>query len=154
VDNKIREVLAAKGSQVQTVAPDTTVLEAVQRMNEHGIGSLVVIKGSRPIGMFTERDVLRRVVSGGRPADSTPVREVMTTNVVIVSPDVAVSDAMAIVTETRCRHLPVMEDDRMVGLISSGDLTKWVTRNQAQDIQHLIEYINGPHVADSVRPPP
>jgi CBS domain-containing protein len=152
--SRIREVLASKGTVVHTASPHMMVVEAVQRMNEHGIGALVVLDGQRPVGIFSERDVLRRVVARGRDAESTPVRDVMTTNVVVVPPDMDVEDTMAVITETRCRHLPVMEEGRMVGLISSGDLTKWVTQDQARDIQDLIEYINGPHAADSVRPPP
>ncbi|MFW6051124.1 MAG: CBS domain-containing protein [Myxococcota bacterium] len=149
----VRRVLEAKGSDVQTAGPNEPVVDAVARMNDHGIGALVVVDGGRPVGVFTERDVLRRVVAEGRDPRATRVQDVMSTDVVVIAPHVTVEEAMSVITERRCRHLPVVEGGRMVGLISSGDLTKWVTRNQARDIQDLVEYINGPHVRDSVPPP-
>jgi CBS domain-containing protein len=154
MDTKIREILEAKGTEVCTASPTTPILEAVHLMNTHGVGSLVVMERDQPVGMLTERDVLRRVVGQGRPPADTRVRDVMTAPIVAVSPDITVQQALTVVTEARCRHLPVMEGGRMVGLLSSGDINKWMSRDQAKDIQDLIEYINGPYATESVRPPP
>jgi CBS domain-containing protein len=154
MDTKIREILEAKGTEVQTASPNMPLVDAVHRMTSHGVGSMVVVESNRPVGMLTERDVLRRVVGQGRAPAEIRVRDVMTAPVVAVSPDITVQQALAVITEARCRHLPVMEGGRMVGLLSSGDLNKWMSRDQAKDIQHLIEYINGPYATESVRPPP
>lgn len=154
MDTLLRHVLATKGTEVQTAAPTMTVFDAVQRMNTHGVGSLVVVEGGHPVGMLSERDVLRRVVGRGRDPLDTRVRDIMTSPVVAVSPDITVEQALHVITEARCRHLPVMKEGRMVGLLSAGDLNKWQSRDQAKDIQDLIEYINGPYVAESAPPPP
>ncbi|MFW6086413.1 MAG: CBS domain-containing protein [Myxococcota bacterium] len=153
MQEQVRRVLDDKGGEVHTTTPDTTVIDAVTAMNDHGIGALVVMRGSKPVGMFTERDVLRRVVAEERSPTTAKVGDVMSTDVVSIGPDVTVEEAMSVITQRRCRHLPVIEERRMLGLISSGDLTKWVTRNQARDIQDLVEYINGPHARDSAPPP-
>ena len=136
-------VLQHKGSTVQTVAPQSTVLEAVRKMNAERIGALLVCDNERPVGMFTERDVLCRVVDSGRDPHDTHVSEVMTTELVVVGPTTTVDEAMAVVTAKRCRHLPVVAGDRLVGLVSAGDLTRWVTRNQQHQIQDLVNYITG-----------
>lgn len=150
----IRTVLEQKGSEVRTTTPDALVIDAVHAMNTHAIGALVVCDGRAPVGMFTERDVMRRVIADRLDPHSTPVRRVMTTQVAVVSPDVTIFEAMSIITEKRFRHLPVVEEGRIVGLVSAGDLTKWVARDQARDIQDLIEYIHGPHAKDSEPPQP
>lgn len=154
METTLRTVLRAKGHEVQTATPDMTVFDAVRRMNASGVGSLVVVAGAHPIGMLSERDVLRRVVGQGRAPEETSVHEIMTSPVVAVSPGLTVPQALHVITEARCRHLPVMEEGRMVGLLSAGDLNKWQSRDQAKDIQDLIEYINGPYVAESVPSPP
>lgn len=151
MDTEIREILEAKGGEVHTTTASATVSDAVRQMNQHGIGALVVVDGDQPVGIFTERDVLERVVAQGRSATATQVGRVMTREVVVISPRRTVEQVMKVVTQKRCRHLPVLENGRMVGLISSGDITKWLTRHQAQDIQDLVEYINGP-VARSAPP--
>ncbi len=143
----LRSVLADKGSEVHTVDHETTVLEAVGHMNEHGVGALLVTSGGRVVGVFTERDVLRRVVGRGLDPKTLPVREVMTREVVAVAPTVTVGEAMAIVTARRFRHLPVMEGGRLVGIVSAGDLTRWASRGQRSEIQQLIEYITGQYPA-------
>jgi CBS domain-containing protein len=124
------------------VSPDTTVLGAVQRMNELRIGALLVTDGGRPIGIFTERDVLVRVVVAGLDPNTTPVNEVMTRNPVVVRSDVTVGQAMMIITERRCRHLPVIDGPKLRGLISIGDLTSWLVRHQQRMIDDLHDYMN------------
>lgn len=137
----LRSILAGKGSTVHRVPPTATVLDAVRAMNEMRVGSVLVMDGDRLVGIFTERDVLTRVLDGGIDAATTPVSEVMTTEVVTVGPEITVEEAMAIVTQERCRHLPVLENDTLLGLVSAGDLTRRVTGLQEQHIEHLVRYI-------------
>ena len=139
--NTLGAVLDHKGRTVHFIAPSATVSEAVHRMNEVRIGALLVCLNGELIGIFTERDVLTRVLAGDRDPSQTEVGDVMTGKVVVVSPATTVEEAMAIVTEQRCRHLPVMEEGKLVGLVSSGDLTRWVTRKQSFEIQNLVNYI-------------
>lgn len=139
--DKVSAILADKGSDVATVAPGATVAEAVALMNERSIGSLLVTEGDRLVGIFTERDVLRRVVAARRDPDTTLVRDVMTDDLIVISPTTEVEDAMRIVTDRRCRHLPVVEGRKLVGMISIGDLTRWTIRHQQAEIQDLVSYM-------------
>ncbi|MGE5594926.1 MAG: CBS domain-containing protein [Hyphomicrobiales bacterium] len=136
-------VLGDKGRHVYTIEPTATVREAVGVMNEHGVGALLVVERERPAGIFTERDVLRRVVGPGLHAAVARVGEVMTTDLVTVSPQMRVEEAMAIVTNRRLRHLPVMEDGKIVGMLSSGDLMRWVSLHQEEHIRRMADYITG-----------
>jgi CBS domain-containing protein len=138
----IAKVLAHKGNDVVTVAPETTVLVAVQQMNDRKIGALLVLDRGRPVGIFTERDVLVRVVAAGLDPKTTPVGEVMTRSLVAVRSVTTVGEAMRIVTERRCRHLPIVDDSRLLGLISIGDLTSWLVRDQERTIADLHDYMN------------
>ena len=110
-------------------------------MNIRNIGSVLVMDGERLEGIFTERDVLTRVVPGGLDAGKTPVSEVMTRQVVTVNPTISVQDAMRVISETRRRHLPVVQGNRVLGMVSIGDLTRWVVRDQQHTIDHLFEYV-------------
>lgn len=143
MQSDLSSVLQQKGHDVFTIAPDKTVLEAVRTMNEHGVGSLLVMNGDEVVGIFTERDVLRRVVDAELDPRTTRVAKVMTRELVTVRQRTTVTEAMAVVTETRCRHLPVIEDGRLLGMVSIGDLTRWVGREQAYHIQDLVNYITG-----------
>lgn len=143
MQSNLSAVLQSKGHEVLTIAPDKTVIEAVRTMNEHGIGSLLVMNGDEVVGIFTERDVLRRVVDAELDPRTTKVAKVMTRELVTVRQRMTVTEAMAVVTETRCRHLPVIEDGRLLGMVSIGDLTRWVSREQAFHIQDLVNYITG-----------
>jgi CBS domain-containing protein len=134
-------VLAQKGTTVHNVTPNCSVLEAVRKMNQERIGALLVCSENRLVGIFTERDVLIRVVDQGLDPDATTVAEVMTTELVAVKPSTTVEEAMAVVTAKRCRHLPVMDEGDLQGMVSIGDLTRWVTRNQEVQIQDLVNYI-------------
>ncbi|HEX9592736.1 MAG TPA: CBS domain-containing protein [bacterium] len=140
-------LLEEKGRVVHSVAPDTTVVDAVNAMNAHRLGAVLVVEQGEPVGIFTERDVLRRVVTPGLPPASTLVGDVMTREVIVVTPTTTVEEAMAIVTEKRCRHLPVVEQDRVTGMISIGDLTRWVTRGHVFELQQLINYITDKYPA-------
>lgn len=145
MNTQIRTVLEAKGSHVETIGPDATVADAVRRMNEARIGALLVVDEQggrqRPAGIFTERDVLTRVVAAGRDPAATSVREVMSTPLVVIRPETTVQEAMMVVTEKRCRHLPVMRGDDLVGLVSIGDLTRALLREQQAKIDDLVTYI-------------
>lgn len=139
----VSSVLAEKGRQVYTIEKGVTVSQAVREMNEKGVGALVVTESGRPIGMFTERDVLRRVVDADKDPAMTRVSSVMTRNVVAIAPADRVEEVMALMTERRMRHLPVVEGGQLIGLISIGDLMRWVTLNQEDQIRHMAEYITG-----------
>lgn len=139
--NTLAAILDHKGRTVHCIGPSATVSEAVRKMNTERIGCLVVCEHEEPIGIFTERDVLTRVLDSDRDPADTPIADVMTTRVVVLSSTTTVDEAMAVVTEQRCRHLPVMDEGKLVGLVSSGDLTRWVTRKQSFDIQNLVNYI-------------
>jgi CBS domain-containing protein len=134
-------VLTTKGHTVHSVSPAATVLEAVRKMNGERIGALLVCADNEVVGILTERDVLIRVVDEGRDPTVTAVSDVMTREVVAVKPSMTVEEAMAVVTERRCRHLPVMDGSQLVGLVSIGDLTQWMSRNQEIHIQDLVNFI-------------
>ena len=139
--NQIRHILAHKGTHVHAIDPQATVSQAVEVMNELHIGSLVVIDGDELVGIFTERDVLRRVVAACVDPRTAPVATVMTRDLVTVEPDTSIAIAMSLITEHRCRHLPVVEDGRLLGMVSSGDLTAWLVSDQQQTIWDLYFYI-------------
>lgn len=141
MQTQLAVLVERKGATVHAVPPSATVLEAVRKMNQEHIGALLVRDDEQVAGIFTERDVLTRVIDRGRAPAATPVAEVMTSSLVTVGPRTTVEEAMAVVTEKRCRHLPVMEGDRVLGLVSIGDLTRWVTRHQAWHIEDLVRYI-------------
>jgi CBS domain-containing protein len=140
----VRDILARKGPHVVSIGPGATVLEAALLMNEHKIGSLVVIEGGRVVGMFTERDVLRRVVGEQREPGKTPVGEVMTTEVICCTPETTIQEARGAMKNRRVRHLPLVDaDHHLQGLISIGDLNAYETSDHEQTIYLLQEYIYG-----------
>jgi CBS domain-containing protein len=143
VNDTLRTLLKSKGRTVHTVSPEATVLDAVRKMNHERIGALLVMKDDELVGIFTERDVLTRVVDHVRDPAATRVAEVMTGNPVVVSAAATINEAMAIVSEKRCRHLPVIDEGKLLGLVSAGDLTHWVTRGHEYHIQDLVNYITG-----------
>lgn len=140
----IGTILKDKGSNVFTVTPAATVLEAVETMARHAIGAILVCEGAgEPCGLFSERDLLNRVILGKRDPATTPVREVMTTEITVVEPETDMQEAMAIMTDRRCRHLPVVRDGALVGLVSIGDLVRWESRDHQFQIRVLTDYIHG-----------
>ncbi|MBA4179431.1 MAG: hypothetical protein C0506_02480 [Anaerolinea sp.] len=139
----VSSLIAEKGRQIYTVRKSATVAEAVREMNDKGIGALLVIEDRRPVGIFTERDVLRRVVDADRDPAMSKVGEVMTRNPVTIDSGARVAEAMALMTETRHRHLPVIEGGEVVAMLSIGDVLRWLTLHQEDEIRQLSEYITG-----------
>lgn len=137
----IQAILTHKGAQVHSATPDLTVAEAVHRMNAHNIGALVVMDGPRLIGIITERDVLLRVIDAGLDPSSTPVSKAMTADPITIVPSMTTEAAMRLITNERCRHLPVVENDRLLGLVSIGDLLYWMLYDQGHEIDELRHYI-------------
>ncbi len=140
----VRDILQSKGTQVHTVPASATVLEATQRMNEAKIGAMVVTDGDRVIGMFTERDVLRRVVAEERPPATTHIDDVMVKEVICCAPGMPVEEASRIMKDCRIRHLPVCDNEgHLHGLISIGDLNAYHASDKEATIHYLNEYLFG-----------
>lgn len=140
---KIKDILNFKGNTVYTIGPDTSVYEAVSEMVKHNTGSLVVIDGDNIAGIITERDYLRDIVLQGRSTETTKVKEIMSTKLVCVDPDRLINEGMAIMTERRIRHLPVIQGGKLVGIVSIGDLVKQQSKDQEAQINYLTDYIAG-----------
>jgi CBS domain-containing protein len=147
MDRRLNEVLADKGTEIFSVPPGATVREAVRLMNQRGIGAVLVCEGQTLVGVFTERDVLRRILDAGRDPAVTLVAEVMTREVITVQDKLTVREALAVVTEKRCRHLPVLAQGKLVGVVSSGDLVRVLTLDQRHEIEELVDYITGRYPA-------
>ena len=139
--NQLSEILEEKSGDVLTVDADATVFEAVKRMVEANVGSLLVTEEGEITGIVTERDYLRRVTLEGRTDHDTAVREIMTAPLVVVTRETTVDECMAVMTDRRIRHLPVVEDGQVVGIVSIGDVVKFKSKQQSFEIQHLTDYI-------------
>ena len=139
----IESVLKFKGRQVLSVAPTTTVYEAIEKMSEKGVGALLVMSEGKLDGIISERDYARKVILKDRSSKHTEVRDIMTRPVITVTPADTVEECMRIVTENRIRHLPVVDRDRVVGVISIGDLVNWTISAHEETIGQLKSYIAG-----------
>lgn len=128
---------------MHTVPANVTVFEAVQKMNQHRIGAMLIMEGARLTGIFTERDALTRVIAASLDPKATPVAKVMTTTVLTVEPETTVQQVMDIFAEKRCRHLPVIQEGKLVGLISIGDVSRWVANMHRAEAESLRQYIAG-----------
>jgi CBS domain-containing protein len=139
--NRVKEILDEKGHDVLQIEADVTVFDAVKRMVEAGVGSLLVSDGGEVAGIFTERDYLRRMTLEGRDDKDTAVRDVMSSPLVVVTPQNTIDECMAMMTDRRIRHLPVVEDGEVVGVVSIGDIVKFKSKQQSFEIKYLTDYI-------------
>jgi CBS domain-containing protein len=138
----VAQLLGQKPRDIYSVAPDAPVLEAIRSMAEHGVGALLVMQGDRLAGIVSERDYARKVILKGRSSNDTPVKQIMTAEVITVGPGQTTQQCMQIMTDRRVRHLPVVEGGRVLGMLSIGDLVRAVLAEQAQTIEQLENYIH------------
>ncbi len=147
-DEPVRSLLRTKGrNQVWSIGPEETVFRAIELMSEKQIGCLVVLIGGQLAGIVSERDYARKLILKGRSSQQTRVGEIMSTPALFVTPEKTVAESMRIMTNRRVRHLPVLEGDNVVGMLSIGDLVNWVITSQQQTIRHLHNYIAGNYPA-------
>ena len=146
-DEPVRSVLRNKGRAVWSISPDATVYQAIELMSEKQVGCLVVLSGGYLAGIVSERDYARKVILKGRSSQETKVREIMSSPVLYVTPEKTVEESMRLMTNRRVRHLPVLEGDNVVGMLSIGDLVNWIVSSQQQTIHHLHNYIAGQYPA-------
>jgi CBS domain-containing protein len=139
----VKHLLDSKGRHIVSVAPDTTVLDAIKIMADKTVGSLLVMDDDKICGIITERDYARKVIIKGRSSESTSVSEIMTSDVLTTSSAQTVNSCMELMSEKRIRHLPVVEDNRVIGMISIGDLVQAIISDQQEEIEHLEHYISG-----------
>lgn len=139
----IRQLLDKKGHEVFSVSPDDTVYDSIRKMADKNVGSLVVMDGNKLVGIITERHYARNVILKGRASPTTRVRDIMETNVVFVRPDQSVEECMSIMTERLVRHLPVIDQGELAGIVSIGDLVKDTISDQTFVIEQLVQFIHG-----------
>ena len=141
--NQVSEILGDKGHDVVRIDAEASVLEAVRQMIEANIGSLLVTKDGETAGIVTERDYLRRVAHEGPTDEEVTVGEIMSSPLIVVTPETSIDECMALMTDRRIRHVPVVEGNDVVGMVSIGDLVKFKSKKQSFEIQYLTEYISG-----------
>jgi CBS domain-containing protein len=139
----VRQILHAKGHDVATIDPDATVYNAIKKLADENIGSLVVMDDEKIVGIVTERDYARNVILKGKASPTTLVKDIMSTRVVCVGPEQSVEECMAVMTDKAIRHLPVLENKQLVGMVSIGDLVKSIIGDQKFIIEQLEHYISG-----------
>ena len=139
----VQHLLDNKGRDIISILPDASVLDAIKLMADKGIGALVVIDGGDLKGIVTERDYARKVIIKGRASDTTPVADIMTADVITASSQQTVNECMEMMTTKKCRHLPVVDDGDLVGMISIGDLVQAIIADQQEEIEQLEHYISG-----------
>ena len=137
----VRNILQIKGNAVHTVNPGTSVYEALEELENNNMGSLVVVENGKLIGIFTERDYARKVILKGRSSKDTQVRDIMTERPIFVTPDATIEECMQLMSSKNFRHLPVLDNDQLVGVISISDLVKFIIREKDFIIENLEHYI-------------
>ena len=140
---RIAEIIAVKRKEVLTISPKATVFDAITTMVESNVGSIIVADGDTIHGIFTERDYLRRIMLEDRSSKTTPVADVMTSKLICVDPNSEIEECMALITQQRIRHLPVLEKGKLVGIVSIGDLVKFLSMEREIEIRYLTDYIAG-----------
>jgi CBS domain-containing protein len=140
-------ILKRKGSEVFSISPHATVYQALEKLAEKNVGALVVMEGTELVGILSERDYVRKVILKGFSSKQLKVSEIMSSPAVTVSPKATIDECMQRMTERRCRHLPVVEEGRLVGVVSIGDLVNWIITVQDETIHHLEDYITGKYPA-------
>lgn len=140
---KVKDILKAKGNAVLSVTPDTLIFDALYLMGEKNVGALLVIENEKLVGIFSERDYARKIILKGRTSLDTEVREIMTPEVITVYPEETISECMILMSQKRIRHLPVVQCDKVVGVISIGDVVKYIIEEQELVIEHFKLYISG-----------
>jgi CBS domain-containing protein len=143
IAGKVDALLHNKSGEIWSLDPSASVYDAIRLMAEKSVGALLVMRGAKLAGIVSERDYARKVVLQGRNSHDTPVSEIMTSNVITVTPSHSVEECMHLVTDKRIRHLPVVEGDRVIGIVSIGDLVNWVLTEQQETIRHLEAWISG-----------
>ena len=143
MNTSIATLLAGKGRALHAVPTTVTVIEAVQKMNQHKVGAVLVMDGDQLAGIFTERDVLTRVIAASLDPKTTSITKALSANVLTVAPEVTVQEVMDIFADKRCRHLPVIEHGKLVGLVSIGDVSRWVANSHRAEAESLRQYIAG-----------
>jgi len=139
----VKHLLDSKGRHIISIAPDLSVFDAIKLMADKSVGSLIVMGDGKLCGIVTERDYARKVIIKGRSSESTSVSEIMTTDVLTTTGSETVNRCMELMTERRIRHLPVVEDDQVIGMISIGDLVQAIIADQKEEIEQLESYISG-----------
>ena len=139
--HSIRDILREKGSTIRSIDADETVYEAIRQMAEHGIGALLVLENDRPVGLLSERDYSRKVILRGLRSRETTVRTIMSSPLLTISPDASVQEGLSMMTEKYIRHLPVVDDSGVLGMVSIGDLVKAVIQDQQSLIEQLESFI-------------
>ena len=140
---RVGEILRGKGGDVLKIERTATVFDAITKIVEANVGSILVTDGDQVVGIMSERDYLRKIAVQGRTSRDTQVGEIMSTPLIYVTPETTIEESMAIMTDRRIRHLPVVENDDVIGIISIGDVVKFQSREQSFQIQYLTEYISG-----------
>jgi len=143
MDNTIQPLLAGKGQEVYSILASQSVFEAISEMDARNVGALIVKEDEKVVGIITERDYTRKVILKGRSSKETPVETIMTRDLLVVSPEHTVRQAMELMTNRRCRHLPVFREEELVGMLSIGDLVKAIIADQEMKIQILEDYVSG-----------
>lgn len=139
----VRQLLDEKGHDVWSIHPGASVFEAIEEMAQRDIGSLVVLEDGKILGIFTERHYARKVFLKGKSSPKTPIREIMTSRAICARPEQTVEQCMAVMSENRVRHLPILDGDRLVGIVSIGDLVKSIIADQKFEIEQLTHYVHG-----------